>query len=388
MIRRHFRNDQVCIGQCCPRSLAEVIPVSARRQARAVIGGWSGYRPTELRSLDAIADELGLGGVFYKDEQSRFELSSFKALGGAYAVQCLLRDIFEEVTGRSVTLKDVERNRHPDLAADVTVVTATDGNHGRSVAWGAERFGCGCVIHMHEQVSLGRQAAVESLGATVRRVPGNYDDSVRAAARDAALNGWFVVSDTSWPGYEDIPRSVMAGYTVMSSEAMEQWPLDAPPTHVFLQGGCGGMAAAICIDLWSRSGEDRPRIVIVEPEPAACLYESAAAGELRMVDITTESVMAGLSCGEVSLIAWPILQAAAEDFLTITDQPVGPLMRRLAVEESIVAGESAVAGLAGLMAAAGDRDIARGLGLSSESRVLLFGTEGATDPEVYRRLIE
>ncbi|RPG17317.1 MAG: diaminopropionate ammonia-lyase [Phycisphaera sp. TMED9] len=388
MIRRHFWNDQAGLGQGCPESLEKVIPVAARRQARTVIGGWSGYQPTELRSLGAIAEQLELGAVFYKDEESRFEISSFKALGGAYAVQCLLRDVFEEVTGRSVTLEDVERNHHPDLAADVTVVTATDGNHGRSVAWGAERFGCGCVIHMHEQVSLGRQAAVEAFGATVRRVPGNYDDSVRAAARDAALNGWFVVSDTSWPGYEDIPRSVMAGYTVMSSEAMEQWPLDAPPTHVFLQGGCGGMAAAIGIDLWSRSGEDRPRIVIVEPEPAACLYESATAGELRMVDITTETVMAGLSCGEVSLVAWPVIAAAVDDFLTIGDESIGPLMRRLARESSIVAGESAVAGLAGLMAAAADSDVARRLGLSAESRVLLFGTEGATDPEVYRRLVD
>ena len=388
MIRRHFWNDQAGLGQGCPESLEKVIPVAARRQARTVIGGWSGYQPTELRSLGAIAEQLELGAVFYKDEESRFEISSFKALGGAYAVQCLLRDVFEEVTGRSVTLEDVERNHHPDLAADVTVVTATDGNHGRSVAWGAERFGCGCVIHMHEQVSLGRQAAVEAFGATVRRVPGNYDDSVRAAARDAALNGWFVVSDTSWPGYEDIPRSVMAGYTVMSSEAMEQWPLDAPPTHVFLQGGCGGMAAAIGIDLWSRSGEDRPRIVIIEPEPAACLYESATAGELRMVDITTETVMAGLSCGEVSLVAWPVIAAAVDDFLTIGDESIGPLMRRLARESSIVAGESAVAGLAGLMAAAADSDVARRLGLSAESRVLLFGTEGATDPEVYRRLVD
>lgn len=254
MIRRHFWNDQAGLGQGCPESLEKVIPVAARRQARTVIGGWSGYQPTELRSLGAIAEQLELGAVFYKDEESRFEISSFKALGGAYAVQCLLRDVFEEVTGRSVTLEDVERNHHPDLAADVTVVTATDGNHGRSVAWGAERFGCGCVIHMHEQVSLGRQAAVEAFGATVRRVPGNYDDSVRAAARDAALNGWFVVSDTSWPGYEDIPRSVMAGYTVMSSEAMEQWPLDAPPTHVFLQGGCGGMAASISGPAPARTG--------------------------------------------------------------------------------------------------------------------------------------
>lgn len=359
-----------------------------RRRAAATISGWPGHRPTPLRPLARIADELGIAAVLYKDESVRSELSSFKSLGGAYAVQCLLRERFEEATGDPVTLEDVARVRHPDLAAGITVTAATDGNHGRSVAWGAHRFGCGCVIHMHERVSIGRQTAVEAFGATVRRVPGNYDDSVRAAARDADLNGWLVVSDTSWPGYEDVPRSVMAGYTVMSSEAMDQWPFDASPTHVFLQGGCGGMAAAVCVDLWSRSRTTSPRFVVVEPDSAACLHDSAVAGVLQAVDITTETVMAGLSCGEVSLIAWPVIDAAVDDFLTIGDESIGPLMRRLARESSIVAGESAVAGLAGLMAAAADPDLARRLGLSPSSRVLLFGTEGATDPEVYRRLVD
>ena len=386
-LQQHHHLDRSPPKTACPAVVRDAVPASMRRRAAATIADWPDHRPTPLRSLAGIADESGVESVQYKDESVRSELASFKALGGAYAVQCLLRDRFEDATGSPVTLEDVERIRHPDLAAAITVVTATDGNHGRSVAWGAQRFGCGCVIHMHERVSVGRQTAVEAFGATVRRVPGNYDDSVRAAARDADRNGWLVVSDTSWPGYEDVPRSVMAGYTVMSSEAMDQWPLDAPPTHVFLQGGCGGMAAAVCVDLWSRLGTATPRFVIVEPASAACLHDSAVAGALRAVDITTETIMAGLSCGEVSLIAWPVIDAAVDDYLTIGDESIGPLMRRLARESSIVAGESAVAGLAGLMAAAAAPDVARRLGLSPASRVLLFGTEGATDPEVYRRLV-
>ncbi|MCH2162222.1 MAG: diaminopropionate ammonia-lyase, partial [Phycisphaerales bacterium] len=313
-------------------------------------------------------------------------LESFKALGGAYAVQKVLEQEIAREVGPSVSLDAVAQAKYPEHAAQVTVVTATDGNHGRSVAWGARRFGCGCVVYMHEEVSRGRQEAVEVLGARVQRVKGNYDDSVLAAAEDARANGWLVVSDTSWPGYVDVPRDVMAGYTVMSSEAMDQWPHDAPPTHVFIQGGCGGLAGAVCADMWNRYGSDKPRFIVVEPEPAACLYDSAVAGERRMVDIQVESVMAGLSCGEASLIAWPILQLAVEDFVTISDEPVGPLMRQLAREESIVAGESAVAGLAVLKGACGSAEASKQLELSSESRVMVLGTEGATDPAVYQRM--
>ena len=334
-----------------------------------------------------MADELSLKALHYKDESSRFELASFKALGGAYAVQLILRDAISQLLGQEITLEEVDLVSHPESARSVTVVTATDGNHGRSVAWGARRFGCSCEIYMHEHVSHGRQAAVEALGARVHRVEGNYDDSVHVAMADASANDWLMVSDTSWPGYLDIPRNVMGGYTVMTSEAMDQWPHAEPPTHVFIQGGCGGLAGAVCADLWQRYGMHKPRVIIVEPAPAACLYESACAGEPRVVNIKTESLMAGLSCGEASLIAWPILKLGAEDFLTITDESIGPLMGRLAREESIVAGESAVAGLAGLMEAHGDEDLRGALSLTESSRVLVFGTEGATDPAVYRQLV-
>jgi diaminopropionate ammonia-lyase len=386
-IRWHHHSEHALIARSCPEEVRCVLADSIREMAREAIAGWSGYRPTDLRVLESLADELGLAALHYKDESDRFGLASFKALGGAYAVQSVLRETIESKLGMDVTLEDVGRVRHPEEASSVTVVTATDGNHGRSVAWGARRFGCACEIFMHEQVSPGRQEAVEAFGARVRRIKGNYDDSVHAAAEEARANGWQVVSDTSWDGYVDIPRDVMAGYTVMSSEAMDQWPMPDPPTHVFIQGGCGGLAAAVCVDLWCRYGDRMPRLVIVEPVSAACLHESARLGMQSKVDITTETVMAGLSCGEVSSIAWPIIAAGASDFLAITDDPIGPLMRRLAHEESIVAGESAVAGLAGLTAARKDDLLWNRLGLSRESRVLLFGTEGATDPDIYRAMV-
>ena len=256
---RYIQNPHAVSNSACPEAVGELLPKSVRVNAHETISGWEGYQPTELRSLDRFAEELGVDAVYYKDESSRFELASFKSLGGAYAVQRVLQEKISQLVGTEVTLEDIEHVRHPGLAAQITIVAATDGNHGRSVAWGASRFGCRCVIYMHKEVSPGRQQAVEALGARVERVAGNYDDSVHAAASEAHANDWIVVSDTSWPGYVSIPREVMAGYTLMSTEAMDQWPLEELPTHVFIQGGCGGLAAAVCIDLWCRCGDRKPR---------------------------------------------------------------------------------------------------------------------------------
>lgn len=365
-----------------------VLPESERRRAFETIRRWEGHLPTVLRSLPGIASEIGVEAIHYKDESSRFEPRSFKSLGGAYAVQSLLAAKIARDSGASVDLEDIRTGRHADRASRITVTTATDGNHGRSVAWGARRFGCGCVVFMHEQVSPGRQEAVEALGARVVRVKGNYDDSVRAAEDAASAEGWFVVSDTAWPGYEDVPRTVMSGYAVMSMEARGQWPFDSPPTHVFLQGGVGGMAAAVCIDLWRAYGAARPRLIVVEPATAACLLESVASGRRVTVEVETETVMAGLSCGEVSTLAWPVIDRGIDDVLSIDDRMIGPLIERLDRESGIEAGESAVAGLAGLVAAADDVELAHRLEIGPTSRVLLFGTEGATDPIIHRRLIE
>ena len=232
-------------------------------------------------------------------------------------------------------------------------------------------------------MSQGRADAIAAYGAEVRRVPGNYDDAVRAAAQAAADNGWVVVSDTSWAGYETIPKDVMQGYAVMAMEAEQQ---GARPTHVCVQGGVGGMAAAMLSVAWERHGASRPVFVVVEPDTAACLFESAKAKAVTTVGGDLDTIMAGLACGEPSILAWKILGPGADAFMTIPDGEAAAAMRRLA-EVGVAAGESGVAGLAGLLAAARDGGMRKTLGLDATSVVLCYGTEGATDPVVYREIV-
>src|SRR5690606_35466744 len=198
------------------------------------------------------------------------------------------------------------------IVSGITVTCATDGNHGRSVAWGAHLFGCKCVIYVHETVSKGRKDAIASYGAEVRVVPGNYDDAVRKAASDAQANGWFVVTDTSYEGYTSVPRDVMQGYTIMAEESMQQ--IKQTPTHIFVQGGVGGLAAAVCAHYWEKQGSERPRFIVAEPDRADCLYRSAKAGKPVAVHGALDTIMAGLACGEVSIIAWDILSEGADAF--------------------------------------------------------------------------
>jgi len=339
--------------------------------SRGAISGWPGYRPTPLQSLHGLASELGVRSIQYKDEGSRFGLGSFKALGGAYAVQCLIE-------ASSVD------------PASITVASATDGNHGLSVAWGARNRGCPCIIYIHAEVSAGREQALKEKGADVIRIEGNYDDSVRRCYADAKENEWVVVSDTSNDESGDsVARQVMAGYSVMVAEIVDQVD-ETVPTHVFVQGGVGGLAATVCEYFRLTWGNAAPRFIIVEPNLAPCLYESAKHGERISVDVQEETVMAGLSCGEVSNIAWPTLSRFADDFLTVSDELVAPTMRLLADapfdDVAIVAGESAVAGLAGFLSATSQPALRSSLGLDADSRILVIGTEGATDPAMYESL--
>ena len=330
--------------------------------ARAAITAWPGYAPTRLVPLPAIAGEAGIASLHLKDESTRFGLRSFKALGGAYAV------------AQQVAL-------HGD---GITVTCATDGNHGRSVAWGARNAGCRAVIFVHETVSQGRADAIAAYGAELRRVPGNYDDAVRHAAETAAREGWIVVSDTSYPGYDEIPRAVMQGYRLMAEEALAQLP-DAP-THIVVQGGVGGVAAAVA----AQAAIDAPaaRVIVAEPDRAACLLASARAGRATTVGGALDTIMAGLACGEPSLLAWQDLDRHAFAFAEVPDDDVAPLMRRLAAgEPPVEAGESAVAGLAVLLRAAADPAARRAFGLDASSRVLAFSTEGATDRALYAQLV-
>ena len=357
-----FRNPRVDRVAEYPAQFRAVLSHAAGHEAWAAVRKWTGYAPTPLVDLASLAREVGVAQLLIKDEGQRFELRSFKALGGAYAVERLA----------------AERRGEP-----LTVTCATDGNHGRAVAWGARKAGIQAVIYIHEGVTQGRATAIASFGAEVRRRGRTYDDSVRICAEDAAANGWQIVSDTSWPGYTDVPRMVTQGYALMAAEALQQ---GAKPTHVFLQGGVGAMAAGVLAWLWEAGGRDRPVAVVVEPEAAACLYESAKAGTATTVGGDLDTVMAGLACGEPSLIAWPVLERGADAFMTISDAQAIAAMTRLA-DEGVVIGESGVAGLAGFLALANDKAAREALCLTGTSRVLCFGTEGATDPDVYMKLV-
>jgi diaminopropionate ammonia-lyase len=355
-----------------------ILPAGGFRRAKAAITRWSGYQPTPLRTLPDVAD---VSVVRIKDEGSRFGLGSFKALGGAYAVANLLTaELARRDVAPAVTAEDLADGRYRDATGAITVTCATDGNHGRSVAWGAERFHCRCVIFVHETVSQGRVDAIARFGARIVRVAGNYDDAVREADRQARAQNWFVVSDTSYPGYTEVPRDVMQGYRLMADEAADQWT-GAPPTHVFIQAGVGGAAAAVSVQMRARFSP-APLLIVVEPDDAACLLASARAGAPTVVHGDLETIMAGLACGEPSLLAWQELERAAFAFMSIPDEAAIACLRWLAAEGHTI-GESGVAGLAGLLLAAGDPATREKLRLTHDSRVLLFGTEGVTDPILY-----
>jgi len=369
--------------------------ILCRERAIAVmeeLSSWPGYQPTPLRSLVGLSETAGVACIGYKDEADRFGLGSFKALGGAYAVMRQVVQYLQFLTGNeTISLAEVRSGQYAQEIAQLVVTTATDGNHGRSVAWGAQQVGCTCVVFIHEGVSAERERAIAQFGARVQRVPGNYDSSVRWADAQAVANGWILIADTSYPGYSDIPCDVMQGYTVMAEEALQQWQGQDWPTHVFVQAGVGGLAAAICAHLWESLDVHRPTFIVVEPEHAACLYETARQGTLVDVPGTLETLMGCLSAGRASLLAWDILQGGADFFVTIPDGAAVATMRLLAQgvggDRPIVAGESGVAGLAALLSTAQQSEWRSQLNLTADSRILVFGTEGAMDPQRYQQIV-
>jgi diaminopropionate ammonia-lyase len=350
--------------------LAACVPDGARAMARAQIPDWQGYAATPLLGLPGLAAALGLGSVATKYEAHRFGLGSFKALGGAFGVSALLAGL------------------SPEEQRQATVVTASDGNHGLSVAWGAKRAGCACRIYLHENVAESRADLIRAQGAQVVRVAGNYDDSTHQAKRDAQAHGWHLVSDTALAPEDLAPAYVMAGYTVMVDEILAQTG-DAIPSHVFIQGGCGGLAAAVFGVLHGAWGR-KARFIIVEPDKADCLFQSAAAGQPVRIEGDLDTVMGGLSVGEVSLTAWETIRATTRDFMTISDEDaiaaMAGLGRGVWGDTPLVVGDAGGAGLAGLIAAARDEEIRAALGLYSGSHVLTIVTEGAVDAPGYRRL--
>ena len=378
----HFVNPKVQLGS--EYKYQDILSLEGFELASKEITSWDNYKPTPLHSFDDIAQETGVSSVFYKDENTRFNLKSFKALGGAYAVaNLLIKKLKDE--GIKANSSDLILGAYKDYTSKLTVCCATDGNHGRSVAWGAQQFGCNCEIYIHQNVSPGREKAIAKYGALVNRIDGNYDESVRIAAEVAELNGYTVVSDTSYEGYTDIPKDVMQGYTVMVDEAMKQ--MNVTPTHVFLQGGVGGFPSAV-VSFLQESLDCPPIFVVVEPVNADCLFQSAVNGEPTPIHGDLDTIMAGLACGEVSVLAWSILESHVTHFMSITDESVPKAMQLLANRKTpIVAGESAITGLAGYLIACNDSDLKSKLMINENSKVLFFGTEGDTDEEMYEQLV-
>lgn len=365
-------------------ALKAILNIDAGRESRRWLAAWSQLHPgsTPLWPLPRLAQHLGLAHIGIKDESLRSPLGSFKALGAPIA---LVRLVLRLAADNGWTAPDLLAGHHAEALRDFVVISATDGNHGRALAAAAQSLGCRCVIVLHAHVSAEREAPIAAFGAEIIRITGNYDESVQEAARLAEANDWTVVSDTSYEGYEDIPRDVMQGYGVIADEVLET---NAPPfTHVFLQGGVGGLAAGVVSHFWERFGAQRPRFIVVEPEQADCLLQSARSGRADRAGGTVDSVMAGLACGETSPLAWRFLQPAVDAFMTVSDAAAEQAMRTLAEgaagDVPVLAGESGAAGLAGLMAAMSDRALAAQLGLDATSRVLLLNTEGATAPGVY-----
>jgi len=347
-------------------NILSVLPKHEIDEAYKVISKWNNYSPTPLISLKKLSEKLKLNNIFYKDESKRFHLKSFKALGGAYAV--------EKVTkGKK----------------EITVSTATAGNHGRSVAWGSKRLGLKCKIFISEYVSEFRAKVMRDFGAEVIRVKGNYDNSLKECIKQSKQNNWQIVQDVAWQDYKLVPRLTMAGYSVMMKEISEQIN-NNEISHVILQAGVGGMAAAIVAGI-ARYLNHIPQIIVVEPESAACVLESIKAGEIKKISIKKESLMGGMSCDEVSMVPWEILKNSVNHCVTVSDNYISNTVKSLSncefSNEKIIGGECSTPGIISLAGLCNDAEIKKKISLNNQSNVLLFGCEGDADEELYQKLL-
>ena len=330
------------------------------------ISKWEGYAPTPLILLNKLSNELSLKNIFYKDEDKRFDLKSFKALGGAYAVE-------------KVTKGD----------KDIVVATATAGNHGRSVAWGARRLGLKCKIFISEFVSKARGQAMADLGADVIKVKGNYEKSLLECIKQSTDNNWQIVQDVAWKDYMLVPKYTMAGYSVMMREIVDQIN-NEKITHIILQAGVGGMAGAMIAGI-ARYLDNIPITIVVEPDSAACVLESIRTGKVEKIDIKRESLMGGMSCGEVSLVPWEILKHSVKHCISLPDDDIGNTMKLLGnssfSDQKIIAGENSAPGVISLIASCEDQNIKKKLQLDKKKKVINVGSERDTDKKKKKKLI-
>ncbi len=335
-------------------------------EAYKIISNWDNYSPTPLISLNKLNKILNLNKIFYKDESKRFHLKSFKALGGAYAVEKIIKGNHKKV-----------------------ISTATAGNHGRSVAWGSQKNGLECKIFISEFVSESRAEVMRSFGADVIRVEGNYENSLNECIQQSNKNNWQIVQDVAWEDYKLVPKLTMAGYSVMMKEISEQIK-NEKISHVILQAGVGGMAAAMIAGI-ARYLAYIPEIIIVEPDSAACVLESIKSNKIEKISIEKESIMGGMSCGEVSLVPWEILKSSVHFCVTVSDDYISNTVKNLAnkkfSDEKIVGGECSTPGITSLVGLSNNYEIRKKINLNENSNVLLFGCEGDADEELYQKLL-
>ena len=329
------------------------------------ISKWQKYQPTPLESLNKLSNELKLKNIFYKDESKRFGLKSFKALGGAYAVEKITK-------GKK----------------DVIVSTATAGNHGKSVAWGAKNLGLNCKIFISENVSETRAEEMRNLNAEVIRVKGNYEDSLNFCKEESKKNNWEIIQDVAWPDYELVPKLTMAGYSTIIKEISVQ--TNEYITHIFLQAGVGGMAAGLVAGV-ANYFKKVPKIIIVEPENANCVMQSIENNTPTSVDIKKESIMGGMSCGEVSLVPWQILKNSVNNCVSVSDkfvsQTVAMLADKIVCDISIEGGECSTPGITSLISCCNNDETKSALEINENSNILLIGCEGSADIELYQKLL-
>lgn len=351
------------------------------------------YKETPLISMDGLAKELGLSGIYIKDESYRFGLNAFKVLGCSYAIgnhiaRKLQMDIGELSYEKMVS--DEVRGR----LGEITFVTATDGNHGRGVAWTAHQLKQKSVVYMPKGSAQERLANIRAEGAEAFILDMNYDEAVRFANKMAEEKGWIMVQDTAWEGYTDIPAWIMQGYATMGYEAHRQLP--EKPTHIFLQAGVGSLAGAVTGFFAGIYGEERPIITVVEPDKANCVFRTAQAddGELHSVTGDMDTIMAGLACGEPCTIAWEVLRDYADNFISCPDYIAAKGMRMLGNppkgDTRVISGESGAVTLgcvAELMRNPAYASMREALKLDGNSRVLCFSTEGDTDQKNYRAIV-
>ncbi len=384
-------------GPSIEEASTDFMSIDIIQKVRTFHKKFSQYQPTPLRSLNRLANELHVDKIWVKDESYRFGLNAFKVLGGSYAIGFYLSlklgiDISE------LSFDDLKSPEYKKKIGELTFVTATDGNHGRGVAWAARELDQKAIIFMPKGSSKFRVDNIKKENAKVVVTDEYYDETVKIAANFAIENNGVLIQDTAWEGYTEIPTWIMQGYATLIDEVFEQLKIEgsSTPTHVFLQAGVGSLAAGVQGYLMTKVGKERPMTVVIEPHNAACLYKSAKIGDNNPHSVKGKlsTIMAGLACGKPSIIAWDVLRDYADVFISCSDDIAAKGMRifgnPLSGDPQITSGESGAVGLGLLVEILQNNsygDIKSKMNLTSESRILLISTEGDTDPDHYRKVV-